>query len=492
MIKVDFKKEDFFNIASDVYVIPVFLDDNDYFLEKFGKYGKELKRHINVISDSKFKNLKYTAIKIGDKSKEIIFLGLGEKNKLDAEKIRLAAGFVSKELKQKRKRITTIYWIENKDFAKAQMEGFLLADYEYNKFKTDAQNYERNLIIFDDKKIIDSSTLKEIITVVNGVNFAKDLANSPSNIVTPSFIANEAKNIVRKNKKVKIKIFNLKDAKKMGMNAFYSVAKGSDEPAKFIVCEYMAGGKEKPIVLIGKGITFDSGGISLKPQATALSKIEDMKYDMSGAACMLSLLKIISELNIKMNLVVIIPATENMPSGKSYKPGDIIKTFLGKTVEVISTDAEGRLILADAIAYSLKYGPELIIDAATLTGACVVALGKYAIGLMGNNEKYIEMIKKSGYNTGEKLWELPLWDEYKEQIKSKVADLKNVGGGDAATITAGIFLKEFTVGFPWLHLDIAGTAYDVKNKDYIGEGASGAGVRLIFDFIKNLKEAEND
>lgn len=492
MIKIDIKKENFFNIDFDVYVIPVFLDDNNYFLEKFGKYGKEIQKLVNTNAEAKFKNLKYTAIKIEDKSKEIIFVGLGEKNKLNTEKIRQTAGFVSKETKRKGK-IATIFWIEEKEFARAQIEGFLLADYEFNKFKTEnTQDYERNLIIADDKKILDNGTLKEIITVVDGVNFAKDLINSPSNLVTPSYIANEAKNIARKNKKIKIKIFNLKAVKKTGLNAFYSVAKGSDEPAKFIICEYRANGREKPIILIGKGITFDSGGISLKPQATPLSKIENMKYDMAGAACVLSLLKIISELNIKINLVVIIPATENMPSGKSYKPGDIIKTLSGKTVEVISTDAEGRLILADAITYSLKYKPKLIIDIATLTGACIIALGKYATGLMGNNEKYIEMIKKSGYNTGEKIWQLPLWDEYKEQIKSKIADLKNTGGGDAATITAGIFLKEFVADFPWLHLDIAGTAYDVKNKDYLGEGASGIGVRLIFDLIKNLKEVRDE
>lgn len=180
----------------------------------------------------------------------------------------------------------------------------------------------------------------------------------------------------------------------------------------------------------------------------------------------------------------LIPATENMPSGKSYKPGDIIKTLSGKTVEVISTDAKGRLLLADSLAYALKYKLKLIIDIATLTGACLVALGKYATGLIENDEKMIAMMKEAGYNTGEKVWELPLWNEYKEQIKSKVADLKNTGGGDTATITAGMFLKEFVRDTPWLHLDIAGTAYDVKNKDYLTDGARGVGVRLVFNFLK--------
>lgn len=492
---IQIKKGKLFNVDADVYIIPVFEKDNLRFSKKLcDRLDDKFKNLLNQIN-FEYKKKTYFTFEHKGKIRRVIFLGLGEKEKIDAEKIRKAAGFISKITKEeKNTKIATCFWCENKNLAKAQLEGFLLSDYEYNKFKTEKKNdLERNLIIADNSLLLSKTDIEEIKILVDGVNMAKDLINAPSNYATPTLLAECAKKIALKNKKIKLKIYDNIGIKKLGMNAFYSVASGSDEPARFIICEYYGATdkKEKTVVIIGKGITFDSGGISLKPQATQLSKIENMKYDMSGAACVLGLIKVISELELKINVVGLIPATENMPSGKAYKPGDIIKTLSGKTVEVISTDAEGRLLLADTITYSLRYKPGLIIDIATLTGACLVALGKYAAGLMGNNEKLIEHMKESGYNTGEKVWELPLWDEYKEQIKSKVADLKNVGGGDAATITAGIFLKEFVDNIPWLHLDIAGTAYDVKNKDYISEeGASGIGVRLIFDFIKNLREGK--
>ncbi len=490
-MEIFIKKNKLLDVKADVYIVPVFENFDLKISEVFGDYYNKVKNLLKQINAGYKKNTSFTVEHKGQ-IKKIIFLGLGKKEKIDVEKIRNAAGFISKITKEeKNKALATFFWIKDKNLIRAQIEGFLLSDYEYNRFKTEKKNnLKRVLLIADDSLLLRNTDINEIKTVINGVNLAKDLINSPSNYVTPVFLAEQAKKIALQNKKIKLKIFNNQGIKKIGMNAFYSVAMGSDEPARFIVIEYSGGKrKEKPIVLIGKGITFDSGGISLKPQATQLSKIENMKYDMAGAACVIALMKIISELNLKMNIIGLIPSAENMPSGKSYKPGDIIKTLSGKTVEIISTDAEGRLLLADTITYSLKYRPEMIIDIATLTGACVVALGKYAIGLMGNNEKLIEKIKISGYNTGEKVWELPLWDEYKEQIKSKFADLKNAGGGDAATITAGMFLKEFVNDTPWLHLDIAGTAYEVKNKEYISDyGASGIGVRLIFDFLKNSKE----
>ncbi len=486
-MNIEIKHDKLFDIDADVYIIPVFKN------EKIDNLIYNAKKDFIKEVNTEYKKKTYFIFEHKGKIKRIIFLGLGDRDKIDCEKIRQAAGFILKIIKdEKYENIATFCWVKDKKIAKTQVEGFLLADYQYDKFKTEKKdNLKRNLFIADNS-LLSRKDIDEIKTIVDGVNFAKDLINAPSNYATPSLIANEAKKIAIKNKRLKLKIYDIDGIKKLKMDAFYSVAKGSDEPAKFIVCEYNGDGNKKPLVLIGKGITFDSGGISLKPQATQLSKIEDMKYDMSGAACVLALMKIVSELKLKVNIVGLVPVTENMPSGKSYKPGDIIKTLSGKTVEIISTDAEGRLLLADTITYSLKYKPFLIIDIATLTGACLVALGKYAIGLMGNNKEFIEKIKISGYNTGEKVWELPLWDEYKEQIKSKIADLKNVGGGDAGTITAGMFLKEFAGENPWLHLDIAGTAYDVKNKDYIAEGATGMGIRVIFDFIRNLKEARND
>ncbi len=485
-MNIEIKHKKLFDIDADVYIIPVFKN------EKTDNLLCNIKKDFIKQVNTEFKKKTYFTFEHKGKIKRIIFLGMGDRDKIDCEKIRQAAGFISRTTKEEKyENIATFCWLKDKKIAKAEVEGFLLANYEYNKFKTEKKDILKRNLLIADNSLLSRNEIDEIKTVIGGVNFAKDLINAPSNYVTPSFLANEAKKIAVKDRKIRLKIYDNNGIKKLGMNAFYSVAKGSDEPARFIICEYKGDGNNRPLILIGKGITFDSGGISLKPQATQLSKIENMKYDMSGAACVLALMKIVSELKFKINIIGLIPATENMPSGKSYKPGDIIKTLSGKTVEIISTDAEGRLLLADTITYALRYKPFLIIDVATLTGACLIALGKYAAGLMGNNKEFIEKMKISGYNTGEKLWELPLWDEYKEQIKSKIADLKNTGGGDAATITAGMFLKEFAGENPWLHLDIAGTAYDVKNKDYISEGATGIGVRIIYDFIKNLMEDKN-
>lgn len=262
------------------------------------------------------------------------------------------------------------------------------------------------------------------------------------------------------------------------------VAQGSKEPARFIILEYLPNKNlEKPLVFVGKGITFDTGGISIKPAAN----MDQMKYDMSGGAAVIGALAAISRLGIKRNVVGLIPTTENMPGGHAYKPGDVLKMHSGKTVEVMNTDAEGRLILADALAYALKYDPAAIVDLATLTGACVVALGEFAIGMMGTDDKVLKAISEAGENTFERVWQLPLWEDYKEQIKSNVADIQNVGGRSAGTITAAMFLKEFVDNKPWVHLDIAGTAWAEKEKPYCVKGATGVGVRLLTDLVANWK-----
>jgi leucyl aminopeptidase len=310
--------------------------------------------------------------------------------------------------------------------------------------------------------------------------------NGPGNYSTPAKIADAAKKVAAGDKRIKLKVYSLEEAKKMGMGSFYSVAKGSEEPAKFIVAEYKgAPASKKKGVFVGKGITFDSGGISLKPQVSGSSMIEDMKFDMSGAASVIALMKIISGLNMKINAVFIAPVTENLPSGKAYKPGDVLTSMSGKTIEVISTDAEGRLILCDALYFAQKYSPAFIVDIATLTGACVMALGHFATGLMGNDETIKTMMKKAGETSGETVWELPMLEEYAETLKSKYADIKNIGEGGAGTSVAGLFLKEFVGDYPWVHLDIAGTAYGIKNKSYIPDGVAATGVRLMYEFTKN-------
>ncbi len=270
--------------------------------------------------------------------------------------------------------------------------------------------------------------------------------------------------------------------KEMGMNALLAVASGSNEEPKFIILEYAGGKKsEAPVVLVGKGLTFDSGGISIKPA----DKMDEMKTDMSGGAAVMGVIMAAADLQLPLNITVLIPATENMPSGTAYKPGDIIKSYSGKTIEVLNTDAEGRLILADALAYASEFKPAAVIDVATLTGACIVALGDDVIGMLGTDDKLKKEIDKAAQTTGELVWELPLWESYHELIKSDIADYKNSGSRVAGTITAAAFLSKFVGDSPWVHLDIAGPSWTNKDKTYIPKGASGVAVRLLVEFLRN-------
>jgi leucyl aminopeptidase len=269
--------------------------------------------------------------------------------------------------------------------------------------------------------------------------------------------------------------------KKTGMNALLGVASGSAQEPKFIILEYSGGKKgNAPIVLVGKGLTFDSGGISIKPA----EKMDEMKTDMSGGAAVIGAVMAAADLRLPLNVVGLIPATENMPGGSALKPGDILKSYSGKTIEIVNTDAEGRLILADALSYASKFKPQAIIDIATLTGACVVALGDDVIGMLGTDEKLKSEISQAARESGELVWELPLWDIYSDQIKSDIADYKNSGGRAAGTITAAMFLSKFVGDFPWVHLDIAGPAWFEKDRSYIPKGASGIPVRLLVEFLK--------
>ncbi|HNU86467.1 MAG TPA: leucyl aminopeptidase, partial [Syntrophales bacterium] len=273
-----------------------------------------------------------------------------------------------------------------------------------------------------------------------------------------------------------------REMEKLGMNALLSVARGSMEPARFIILEYSGGRRgDRPFVIVGKGITFDSGGISLKPP----DKMEEMKADMSGGAAVLAVVKAASELELPLNLVGLVPATENLPGGRAYKPGDVLRSMSGQTIEVISTDAEGRLILADALTYAGRFKPRAIIDMATLTGACIIALGDDVIGMMGTDGALKESLRRAADETGEKLWELPIWEDYAELIKSDVADMKNTGGRAGGAITAAVFLSKFVGATPWVHLDIAGPAWLNKEKPYIPRGASAVGVRLLLRFLRD-------
>jgi leucyl aminopeptidase len=267
------------------------------------------------------------------------------------------------------------------------------------------------------------------------------------------------------------------------MNALLYVGKGSGEPPCFIIMEYWGGTKgQKPVVIIGKGITFDSGGISLKPR----EGMDMMKDDMAGAAAVIGTMQAVAALGLPVNLVGFAPAAENMPDGKAYKPGDVVVTMSGKTVEINNTDAEGRMVLCDALHYAQRYRPKCIIDLATLTGACMVALGTQASGMMGSDKSLMKALIKAGEVTGERLWELPLWESYGEAMKSDIADMKNSGGPHGGAITAGWFLKQFVGETRWAHLDIAGTAWEEKGRHYLPKGATGVGVRLLVEYLRGV------
>ena len=322
------------------------------------------------------------------------------------------------------------------------------------------------------------TTIKHACAIANGVKLARDLANYPSNICTPSYLAQQAIKLGKNQNSLNVNVLEETDMEKLGMGSLLSVSQGSSAPAKLITLEYKASKKsQKPIVIIGKGVTFDTGGISIKPSQA----MDEMKYDMCGAASVMGTISAVAELDLPVNIVGIIPATENMPSGEATKPGDIFTSMSGQTVEVLNTDAEGRLILCDAITYSKKYNPEVVIDIATLTGACVIALGKHATGLLSNHNPLARELINAGEESGDRAWQLPLWDEYQQQLNSPFADIANIGGRDAGTITAACFLSRFAEKLQWAHLDIAGTAWLSGNK----KGATGRPVSLLVQYILN-------
>ena len=317
--------------------------------------------------------------------------------------------------------------------------------------------------------------------IAAGHRLTRGLQMQPGNVCTPTYLADQAGKLA-KTHGFALTVLDRAQLKKEGMGALLAVAQGSAEEPRFIALEYK-GGAGAPVVLVGKGVTFDSGGISIKPAQS----MEDMKYDMSGAAAVLGTFEVLGRLKPKINVVGLIPATENLPSGTAVKPGDVVKSHLGKTIEIINTDAEGRLILCDALSYARRFKPAAVLDAATLTGAVVVALGHHAIGIMGNDEALLAEVRDAGERAGERCWPLPLWDEYRDLVKSEIADVKNSGGRSAGSIAGGWFLKEFVEGFPWVHLDIAGTAYTEGEVATQGKGPTAVGVRLFTEFL--LKRA---
>jgi|SRR5690554_5288381 len=342
---------------------------------------------------------------------------------------------------------------------------------------SDAPTLKKVTFVARDKA---SRALKDAITegeaLALGINYARELGNLPGNICTPSYLASEARKLARGQAKLKVSVLNEKQMRELGMNALLSVSAGSAEPAKLIVMEYQGAAKtQKPYALVGKGVTFDTGGISIKPAPG----MDEMKFDMCGAASVLGTVKTLLALQPAINVVAVIAAAENMPSGTATKPGDIITSMAGKTIEILNTDAEGRLVLCDALTYSARYQPRTVIDIATLTGACVIALGNHAHGLYSNSDSLARELLAAGERAGDRAWQMPLWDEYQKSLDSNFADIANVGGREAGSVTAACFLSRFTREMQWAHLDIAGTAW----KSGGAKGATGRPVGLLVNYL---------
>ncbi len=325
------------------------------------------------------------------------------------------------------------------------------------------------------------AALDQATAIARGMKLTKDLGNLPGNICTPTYLAEQAQALAKAHK-LKATILEEKDMQKLGMNSLLSVTHGSRQPAKLITLEYHGGDKkQKPIVLVGKGITFDSGGISLKPGAD----MDEMKYDMCGAASVLGTMQAIAEMGLKLNVVGVIPSCENMPDGAASKPGDIVKSMSGQTIEILNTDAEGRLILCDALTYAARFEPDTVVDIATLTGACVIALGHVASGLFSNEDKLAKELLDAGDYAYDRAWHLPLWDDYQQQLDSNFADMQNIGGRAGGSITAACFLSRFTKDYRWAHLDIAGTAWKSGKE----KGATGRPVPLLTQYLINRAQS---
>jgi leucyl aminopeptidase len=425
------------------------------------------------------------------KATRVLVVGLGEQEKFTAETVRRAAGKAAVRARELgAKHIATIAHgagiggLEAAAAAEATTEGMLLALYRYDapkKRELPAQPEQITLVEADAGKLdAIRAGADKAVGLASGVTLARDLVNLPPNVATPGYLADTARQIAADHG-LEITVGDRAWARERNMGAFLAVSEGTAREPAFIVMEYNPeGSSEAPIVLVGKGITFDTGGISLKPSAG----MWDMKSDMGGAAAVLGAMKAITELKLERRVVVIAACAENMPDGAAFRPADVLTASNGKTIEVLSTDAEGRLVLADALVYAQQYRPSAVIDLATLTGACVVALGDAASGLFSNDDALRQQLVDAGNATHERAWPMPLFEEYRKQIDSEVADLKNTGGRGAGAATAAAFLQEFT-DYPWAHLDIASMALSEKPADYTPKGGTGYGVRLLVEYVLN-------
>ncbi|MFZ5775323.1 MAG: leucyl aminopeptidase [Thermodesulfobacteriota bacterium] len=428
------------------------------------------------------------------RAKRVLVVGLG-KDPLSRELFRKAGGTIAATAQKGKSKRIMVVAPEKCGFPVAELtealaEGLTLGAYSFRKYKTNGQEDAppsalKEIVLFAGKGAGVQSALKLGSIAARAACLARDMAHEPANHWTPNHFAEFGERLAASHGLV-CTVLDRERMQQLGMGGILAVNQGSAQPPKLVIVEYHTAAKAPTILLVGKGLTFDSGGISLKPG----SGMEEMKYDMCGGAAVLCAMQAVAEARLKgVNLVAMVPATENLPGPAAVKPGDLITQYGGKTVEVVNTDAEGRLILADALAYGIAtYKPDLAIDLATLTGAVIVGLGHHRTGLLSNSDPLCEQLLAAGERSGEPLWRLPLGPEYTKQLKSEIADLKNVGDRSGGTITGAAFLGEFVGDTPWAHLDIAGTAWSFTEKPYIPKGPSGIGVRTLFDFVRNFKK----
>jgi leucyl aminopeptidase len=479
-------------IEAETLVFPVIEDEKDCVLK--GRLGKIIKASI-ALKDAKGKKGEILVFYPGadDVPKRIFLIGLGKKEDIGIEQIRQAYAAVAGKLTSMKIDTATLVLpdlegLHTPDMAGGVADGMFLADYSFDKYISPEKEDERyqplKAITFVGRM---SKGLKKIVAekliIADAVKYVRDLQNDTADLVSPEYLGQQAKAIAKEHG-LKCTVFDKKKIEKLGMGLLLAVNRGSSLEPRFIVLEYNGDKKSKDkTAVVGKGLTFDSGGYNLKPTKF----IETMRVDMSGAAITLGVIKAAARLELKRNIVGVIPATENMLGSRAYKPGDIYRSMSGKTVEIGNTDAEGRLILADALTYTVqKIKPARIVDLATLTGAILITFGDVVIGAMTNNDKIYEGFYAAGEATYERVWRLPIYDEYRKLLKSDVADIKNVGGRDGGSITAAAFLEKFVEETPWLHLDIAGVSWLEKKRHYLPKNGTGTGVRLIIDFIKRI------
>jgi leucyl aminopeptidase len=437
----------------------------------------------------------------GLKARRVAVVGLGKPAEFNLESVRIAAALAARKARElKLDSFATIVHgagsggLSLEEAAQATMESSILALYRYEQFKeaTKSKHDVSSCIVVeqDAERIGQLEQAAELARLTcDAVMKVRDLSVGPANFVTPTYLAEQAR-AVAEQYGLDITVWGIEELRAHGMHAILAVNQGSVQPPAFVVLKYNAPTATKTLAVVGKGITFDSGGISIKPA----EGMEYMRHDMTGAATVIGFVQLAASAKLPVSVLGVFAATENLPSGSSYKPGDVFKAYNGKTMEIVNTDAEGRVILSDSLAYAAEQKPDAIVDFATLTGACQVALGDHATGLMSNNQQLADQLLAAGERSGDRCWQLPLWKVYGEQIKTAMADVRNTGGRRAGAITAGLFLQEFVGDVPWVHLDIAGTAYADSGQTYVAPynpkpGATGVGVRLLWHFCLAWKDA---